>query len=314
VVKVVFLLAPDVHLLDLAGPAQAFGTVGDVTGTPWRLAYVAETATVISWQGMPLGAETSWPDLDEDDLVVVPGWRTGGAARRQPFREETVQRIVRHYRRGGEVMSVCAGAFALAEAGLLDGRRATTHHELQDELARRHPRVRVARDILYVHEGRIHTSAGIASGTDLALQVIAGRLGPRVASRVARAMVVYARRNGNDPQDSVMLRHRDHVDDLVHRVQDVLDEHFREPLPLSRLAARVDASERTVSRAFTRVVGMTPLRYQQQLRLEQAELLIGAGATVETAAVTVGFGDARMLRRLRSRSVRNAAVPPDLRS
>jgi transcriptional regulator GlxA family with amidase domain len=199
-------------------------------------------------------------------------------------------------------MSVCAGALALAATGLLDDRRATTHHELQDELARRHPRVQVVRDVLFVSQDRVHTSAGIASGIDLALHLVTRRHGPAVAARVARSMVVYARRNGREPQESVMLRHRDHLDDLVHRVQDLIDTRFRETLPLEVLARSVDVSERTLTRAFTRAVGTTPLRYQQQVRVERALLLIGSGATVEGAAREVGFEDSRMLRRLRGRT------------
>jgi transcriptional regulator GlxA family with amidase domain len=195
---------------------------------------------------------------------------------------------------------VCAGAFALAEAGLLDGRRCTTHHELQDALARRHPRAGVVRDVIHVVDGRVATSAGIASGIDLALHLVATRHGPAAAARVARAMVVYARRNGDEPQASAMLRHRSHVSDVVHRVQDVIDARFTEPLRLADLAADAGVSERTLTRAFDRTLGLTPLRYQQLLRVERAEHLIGNGSTVEAAARATGFQDARMLRRLRT--------------
>jgi len=127
------------------------------------------------------------------------------------------------------------------------------------------------------------------------------RHGPAVAARIARSMVVYARRNGDDPQASVMLRHRAHLSDAVHRVQDRIDARFAEPLPLSGLAAAAGVSERTLTRLFETAVGCSPLRYQQALRLERAEHLIGQGATVEAAARAVGFSDARMLRRLRAR-------------
>ena len=298
-VRVVFLLTPGVHLLDLAGPAQVFSTAADVSGQPWELSYLAETRTVATHQGVALQTDTRWPDLRHDDLVVVPGWRVGVDAPAPRFGAATLARLVDHHAAGGTVLSVCAGAFALAEAGLLDGRRATTHHLLQDVLAARHPRVRVVRDVLHVSDGRVHTAAGIASGSDLALHLIMVRLGVRTATRVARAMVVHARRNGDAPQESVMLRHRDHVDDLVHRTQDLIDERFAEPLPLATLARTAGVSQRTLTRTFVHAVGLTPLRYQQALRREHAEQLIAAGATVDTAARRVGFEDARMLRRLR---------------
>jgi transcriptional regulator GlxA family with amidase domain len=115
-------------------------------------------------------------------------------------------------------------------------------------------------------------------------------------------MVVYARRNGDEQQASAMLRHRSHLNDAVHRVQDLIDTRFADRLPLADLAAASGVSERTLTRLFGTATGMTPLRYQQLLRVERAEHLIGQGATVDAAARAVGFGDARMLRRLRARS------------
>ncbi|WP_037607416.1 GlxA family transcriptional regulator [Streptacidiphilus rugosus] len=304
--RVVFLLVPGVHLLDLAGPAQVFGTAGDF-GFPYRLDYVAERELVPSAQGLPLQAGTDWPVLDRDDLLVVPGWRVPGEGAADcfplPLGPGPLEALRAHHEAGGTVASICAGAEALGAAGLLDGRRCTTHHDIQDELARRHPRAQVVRDVLYTTDDRVVTSAGIASGIDLALHLVAGRHGPAVAAQIARDMVVYARRNGHEPQASAMLRHRAHLDDGVHRVQDLIDARFAEPLPLALLAGAARVSERTLTRLFTRATGgLTPLRYQQTLRVERAEHLISHGATVEAAAREVGFDDARMLRRLRSRS------------
>ena len=296
--RVVFLLAPRLHLLDLAGPAQVFSTAA---GLGYSLDYVAECEEVPTAQGLPVRASTDWPELTAEDLVFVPGWR-GDTLRRAPVLAETsLRRLREHHARGGTVASVCSGADALGRAGLLDGRRCTTHHELQDALAQRYPKATVVRDVLYVVDGRVVASAGIASGIDLSLHLIATRHGPGAAARIARAMVVYARRNGDEPQASAMLRHRAHVSDAVHRVQDLIDARFTARLPLASLATEARCSERTLTRLFARTVGMTPLRYQQLLRLERAEHLIGQGTTVEAAARSVGFEDARMLRRLRSR-------------
>ncbi|MER7175160.1 GlxA family transcriptional regulator [Streptomyces mesophilus] len=300
--RVVFLLLPGVHLLDLAGPAQAFGLAGDF-GHPYELAYVAEESPVASAQGLPLAAGTKWPEPSADDLLMVPGWRSD-ALRHPPAASEAVlERLRAHHDRGGTVASVCAGAELLGRAGLLDGRRCTTHHDLQDALAGRYPRATVVRDVLFTTDDRVVTSAGIASGIDLVLHLLAQRHGPALAARVARSMVVYARRNGDEPQASAMLRLRSHLDDTVHRVQDHIDSHYAQSLPLTALAARAGVSERTLTRMFHRATGgLTPLRYQQTLRVERAEHLIGHGETVEAAARAVGFEDARMLRRLRSRT------------
>ncbi len=321
---VVFLLLPGVHLLDLAGPAQAFFTAGDF-GHRYDLQYVSgapasehserpgqsgsDAGVVASAQGLPLVAGTEWPTLGPDDLVVVPGWRVGDDPAAWPrLSAQMRERLAEHHAAGGTVASVCAGADALGQAGLLDGRRCTTHHAVQDALAARHPRARVVRDVLFTTDDGVVTSAGIASGIDLSLHLLAMRHGPALAARVAREMVVYARRNGTEPQASAMLRHRSHVDDTVHRVQDHIDAHFARSLPLADLAAHAGVAERTLTRQFSRATGLTPLRYQQILRRERAEHLIGHGATVESAAHTVGFENPRTLRRLRS--LQNRAVRP----
>jgi transcriptional regulator GlxA family with amidase domain len=264
VTRIVFLLVPGLHLLDLAGPAQAFRTAAD--------------------------------------LIIVPGWRSPMIAGTGAISATALGRLAGHHADGGTVVSICAGADALGRAGLLDGRRCTTHHLIQDELAARYPGATIIRDVLYVVDGRIATSAGIASGIDLALHLIAVRDGPVIAALVAREMVVYARRNGDEQQASAMLRHRNHLSDVAHRAQDSIEARFADPLPLADLAEACRVSERTLTRRFVAATGMTPLRYQQVLRLERAEHLIRHGATVEAAARTVGFADPRMLRRLRRRA------------
>lgn len=299
--RVVFLLVPRLHLLDLAGPAQVFSTAAD-HGLGHTLHYVAEQEDVPTAQGLALRAATALPALDPGDLLMVPGWRARTLGENGRLRPETLDWLRAHHAAGGTVASVCAGADALGRAGLLDGRRCTTHHAVQDALARRYPRAHVVRDVLYVVDGRVVTSAGIASGIDLALHLVAVRHGPAAAARVAREMVVYARRNGDERQASAMLRHRAHVSDAVHRAQDLIDAGFTARLTLPGLAAATGLSERTLTRRFTAATGLTPLRYQQELRLERAEHLIAQGTTVDSAARAVGFQDARMLRRLRART------------
>jgi transcriptional regulator GlxA family with amidase domain len=299
--RVAFLLVPQMHLLDLAGAAQVFSSAADL-GLGYELHYLGESGQVTSTQGLVVRATTVWPQLDPGDLLVVPGWRGSMLGRPDLVGERAVGLLREHHAAGGTVASVCAGADALGRAGLLDGRRCTTHHALQDALQRLYPEAKVIRDVLYVVDCRIVTSAGIASGIDMALHLLAVRHGPAVAAKVARTMVVYARRNGDEPQASAMLRHRDHLSDSVHRVQDVIDSRYAESLPLAELAGIAGVSERTLTRLFGGATGLTPLRYQQELRVERAEHLIGHGETIESAARAVGFDDARMLRRLRARA------------
>lgn len=302
------MLVPGIHLLDLAGPAQVFSTANEL-GHRYELTYIGEVEEVLTAQGVPLRARLEWPRLGQDDLIVVPGWRSRRPGSASPVGPETQERLRCHHAAGGAVASVCSGADALGRSGLLDGRRYTTHHDLTDELARRYPKGTIVRDVLYVVDGRVITSAGIASGIDLALHLVAVQHGAEAAARVARQMVVYARRNGDELQESAMLRHRGHLSDLAHRVQDVIDARYAERLPLSDLAGGAGVSERTLTRVFTAATGLTPLRYQQLLRLERAEHLIGHGVTVESAARAVGFEDARMLRRLRARPEQRGTEP-----
>ena len=188
---------------------------------------------------------------------------------------------IEHHGNGGTVASVCSGAVALGAAGLLDGRCFTTHHELQEALALSFPKANILRHVLFVEDDRVVTLAGIASGIDLALRLVAVEHGPAVASRVARAMAVFSRRNGHDQQQSVMLRHRGHLSDAVHRAQDIIDDGFTQTLRLTDVAGKIGTSERTLTRQFTKVTGLTPLRYQPALRLEKAEHQLGQGATMD---------------------------------
>ncbi|MFT4279772.1 GlxA family transcriptional regulator [Microbacterium sp.] len=304
--RVVFLLVPGVILLDVAGPSQVFATANTAGGS-YEIIHVGERPVIASSQGLALQVLTEWPDLSRDDLVVVPGWSAPREEGSGALQQTTLERLRRHHAQGGTVVSVCAGALALGRAGLLDGRRCTTHHDIQQELARRHPRAHVVPDVLFTEDTRVMTSAGIASGIDLALHIVSRRQGAATAARVARDMVVYARRNGDASQLSALLSHRSHLDELVHRVQDHIDERFDQALPLDLLAEVAGVSPRTLTRSFTAATGLTPLRYQQMLRRERAEHLLTHGSTVEAAARAVGFEDARMLRRLRRDTVRGGA-------
>ncbi|AJT42144.1 GlxA family transcriptional regulator [Psychromicrobium lacuslunae] len=298
---IVIPLMDTVHLLDFAGPAQVFGDAARL-GAKFSLHFVADAERPVnSAQGLALLPEAQWPELNTDDVILVPGGRALSLRTAAHLGVASTQRLIEHHQSGGRVASVCSGALSLGLAGLLDGRRCTTHHQLQTELAKSFPRAKVISDVLYTEDDGVLSSAGIASGIDLSLHLVAQQEGPALAARVARGMVMYTRRNGNAPQLSGILRHRAHLVDVVHQVQDLLDERFRERLLLAEIAQTVGISQRSLSRVFGQVIGLSPLRYQQMLRLEEAESLIQHGSTVEAAAGAVGFDDARMLRRLRAR-------------
>ncbi|MFD9739144.1 GlxA family transcriptional regulator [Umezawaea sp. NPDC059074] len=290
VTDVVFLLPQRLCLLDLAGPAEVFRTAVD-HGLPYRLSFVAAVPNPVTADGLAVHAETTWPALTSADVVVVPGSSPGSAVA-----PETVDAVRLH---SGTVVGVGAGVDVLGRAGLLDGKRCTTHPLLRQDLANRCPKASVVDDVLHVVDGRVATAASAAAGIDLALHLIAAAHGPGAAARIARAMVVYPRDNGDDRLDSVLLRHRGHVDDLAHRLQDLIEDRFTQRLRLVDMSRELGFSERTLTRHFRRATGLTPLRYQQLLRLERAEHLLGRGATAEAAARAVGLTDARALRALR---------------
>ncbi|MFC0436700.1 GlxA family transcriptional regulator [Kutzneria buriramensis] len=231
-----------------------------------------------------------------DDLILVPGPRLTGPPQ---VSAAVIDWLRRALAAGTRIAAVCSGAAALGEAGLLDGRRCTTHWELLEPMRARYPAARVQDAVLYVHDGPISTSAGISAGIDLALSLVERDQGPELTAAVARQLVVYLRRSGTSEQVSAFLAHRDHLNSAVHRVQDHVAQHLADPLTLTDLAGVAHLSPRGLSRAFVTTIGITPLKYRQQLRVELARtLLSGTDLTVEAIAARCGFHDARHLRRL----------------
>jgi transcriptional regulator GlxA family with amidase domain len=235
------------------------------------------------------------PTLGADDLVVVPGF---------PVRETRVPPALVGWlrgasRAGARIASVCTGAFALGQAGLLDGRKCTTHWKRLRELQRAFPRARVVADRLFVEDGNVMTSAGIASGIDMALALLEERHGPVLTARVAREMVVYMRRDAAHDQGSVYLDYRTHLSSGVHEVQDHLVAHPEARTSLPALAKIARMSPRSLTRAFRLATGLSILEYRTRLRLERARTLVrDPDLTLEAVAERCGFADARQLRRL----------------
>jgi transcriptional regulator GlxA family with amidase domain len=292
---VIFLVLPDVEILDLAGPLQAFCEV-NVLSPRYDIRLVSTQKDVGSAQEVKLTALRPLESVTESALVIVPGVKYAATQR-------VDRRVVRWlrdaYASGATIASICTGSFLLGEAGLLDGRRCTTHWSRVSDLARRFPRAQVLDDRLFVRDGRILSSAGIVSGIDLALSMIEARHGPLIASQVAREMVVYIRRDGAHQQSSIYLDFRAHMNPGVHRVQDWLIQNLQTKAPLETLAGISGMSSRNLTRRFREATGVTIKAYTTRLRLELAQTLRNdPGLSVETIARRCGFSDARQLRRL----------------
>jgi transcriptional regulator GlxA family with amidase domain len=287
-----FYVSPGFQMLDLAGPAGAFGAANDQLKTPaYRVHVLATDEGAVT---NSLGMATAAGSLDDavlDTLIVV-----GGPI--DPLLSVgTLSRIVEASSRCRRVASVCTGAFTLAAAGLLDGRRATTHWRYAARLQREYPSIRVEADRIFCRDGNVWTSAGITAGIDLALALIEEDHGFAIAKGVAQHLVVYHRRYGGQSQFAASVDLAPENDRIAAAIGHARD-HIAEALTVERLAEAVGMSLRQFSRAFRAQTGTTPARVVERLRADVARGRIETTAEpVERIADAVGFGDAENMRR-----------------
>ena len=294
--RVIVVLVPEVEILDLAGPLQVFHEARLLCGDYQVLSCAAEPR-VRSNQGLWIADLAPLPEIQSpaDTLVVVPGLRMASLPRVDP----TVYSWLRAaHAAGARVASICTGAFVLGQAGLLDGRQCTTHWGQTDALQRAFPRSRVQTNRLFVTDGPITTSAGVASGIDMTLALVESQHGPRLAAAAAREIVVYLRRDGAQQQQSVYLDYRSHLHPGVHRVQDWLIAHAAEAFSLADLARIAALSPRHLTRVFRQSTGLSIREYASRLRLELAGVLLHEpGISIDAVATRCGFSSGRELRR-----------------
>ncbi len=290
-----FLIFPDFQLLDAAGPMAAFEIAGQAAEPPpYSLHVLAAGGGMVRSSGpASMHADTITADLQLDTLIVAGGYGT-----RQALEESAILEFVKSQARiARRVCSVCSGAYILAEAGLLDGRRATTHWRRTQHFATAYPAVRLEPDRIYARDGNIWTSAGITAGIDLALALIGEDLGDEIARETAQELVVHQRRPGGQSQFSALLD----LDRGEGRFTDLLGwigEHLEEPLTVDQLARAACMSPRNFSRAFTAETGVTPAKAVERLRLESArEQVERSPAPIDSIAVRTGFRDPERMRR-----------------
>jgi transcriptional regulator GlxA family with amidase domain len=293
--RVVVLLMPHVHLQDMAGPVQVLHEAAEL-GAAYRLTYCGVEPRVRSAQGLVLSDLEPLTTIQAGDLVLIPGVSSDTLDR---LDHVPVDWLREAHRAGAHLASICSGAFALAQAGLLDGRRCTTHWKLVDRLRRDVPHAQVVDNCLFVDDRGVITSAGVASGIDMALSLVERDHGPLVVSRVAREMVVYLRRSGEQEQRSIYLDHRTHLHPGVHRVQDFIVQHPDRKSTVEELARLAAMSPRNLRRVFHRATGLTPKQFSSRVKVQVArDLVDDPHRTVEAIASSCGFDDARQLRRL----------------
>jgi transcriptional regulator GlxA family with amidase domain len=292
---VVMLAFRDAQILDVVGPMQVLAGVNDERPTPaYALTLLAEKkGPFASSGGLRLDADGAYADLPAkiDTLMIA-----GGAIERA-LRDPAMLRAVRDgAKRARRVVSICSGAFFLAAAGLLKGKRATTHWRSVDLLAKNFPDVAVEPDALYVRDGKIWTSAGVTAGMDLALALVREDWGDDMALAVARRHVMFLMRPGGQSQFSAHL-----VAAAKGKLAALLrwiPEHIDGALDVAALAARANMSERSFARIFLKETGETPAAYVARARLDAARrLLTASDLPVETIAARSGFGSEERMRR-----------------
>ena len=304
-IHVVFALLPGSLLLDWAGPAEALRIANQMLaarGQPpaFVLHFASPTRESMTSVGVAVTGLEPLPDPVPDPawvvLVGLPGQCIAVDS------EEA--RALLHWLRGLrlaagrlELVTICAGAVLAAHAGLLAGRRATTHHQHLDELAQVDPHCDVVANRVFVHDGALHSSAGVTTGIDLVLYRIAEICGPAIAAQVAQSMVVALRRGPQDPELSPFLHHRNHLHGALHRVQDAVGQQPQAAWNVTAMAEVAHTSPRHLNRLFLEHAGIAPLEYLRRIRLAAAEAALQSGHNVTQAAALAGFSSDTQLRR-----------------
>jgi len=310
--RVVVFAVPPAEELDIVGPWDVLASVNGALRKQ-RLVYNLELVTAGKQRtfrgdsGLTLSAKYRYTEVrgEIDTLVVVGG--TGATNCHDRAVANWIRKVAGRARR---VVSICTGAFLLAEAGLLDGRRATTHWMFTRELAGRYPKVEVDRDPIFVRDGNIYTSAGVTAGMDLALALVEEDLGSAMALRIARTLVLFLRRPGGQAQFSISLSAQASDFKPLRELQIWIAENLNQDLSVGVLAARVAMSERNFARVFARESGTTPAQYVEQLRMETArrELELTDKGLKEVALAS-GFHSIEVLRRA---FIRHCGTSPSL--
>jgi len=289
-----FLIYPDFQLLDATGPIAAFEIASHYMGGGYALRVLAaEAGPVRSSSGIALHADAlaAAPPLD---TLVVAG---GDGSRRSAYDPVLLDYVRAAAGSARRVTSVCSGAFILAAAGLLDGRRATTHWSRTKDFARRFPQVRLEPDRIFIKDDQIWTSAGITAGIDLALALVAEDAGEAIARSAAQQLVVYHRRPGGQSQFSALLE-IERPDGRFGGLLAWARERLGERLTVERLAGQAAMSPRNFARAFAQETGLTPARAVERLRVEAARERVESGPEpIDHIAMAAGFGDPERMRR-----------------
>jgi transcriptional regulator GlxA family with amidase domain len=298
--RVAVLVYAGVKLLDVAGPADVFSEANRL-GTDYLVQLVSPTgADVVTSIGIKLVVDLSPGDVTAADTLLVAG---GDIYPRTPVPRDLADAATELATRCRRVASICTGAFILAAAGQLNGKRATTHWKVADELASRHPDISVEPDAIYTRDGSTYTSAGVSAGIDLALALVEEDHGAELTRDVARALVVYLQRAGGQSQFSVPLATSPPRSPALRRIIDLVTADPSGDHSLTELAAHLHVSPRHLTRLFREELATTPARYVESIRFDISKSLLSQGHTATTAASLAGFPSYESLRRVFAREL-----------
>ena len=304
-IHVLFALLPDSLVLDWAGPAEALRIANQTLTAQglkprFKLHFVSPNEDSVTSVGVKLTGLSPLPErLPEPCWVVLVGLPGIAIEVHAPATAALLHwlrglRLASHIR---ELVTVCAGCVLAAHAGLLAGRRVTTHHQHLQELQAAEPRCQVVANRVFVEDGPVFSSAGVTTGIDLMLHRINGVCGPGLAAQVAQTMVVAMRRGPNDPELSPFLSYRNHLHAAVHKVQDAVSQQPSNSWSVTDMAGVAHTSPRHLTRLFMEHAGVAPLAYLRKIRLAVAQTALQSGRNVTQAAQLAGFSSDTQLRR-----------------
>ncbi|WP_255501890.1 GlxA family transcriptional regulator [Olivibacter sp. SDN3] len=315
---IVILIPPQTSILDIAGPLEVLSKTNDYiqsTNEQSRTFYIThlismDNSSVVQTScGMPVICEGGFSSIFYSiDTVIIAG--------RGIYNQNIPQNILDYLRAivkensKTRIASVCAGAFILAETGLLNGRKATTHWMLCDQMAFQFPEIKVERDPIFIKDGNFYTSAGISTGIDLTLGLVEEDLGRNVAMKIARILVLYLKRPGSQSQFSTILMIQSTDNLPINQIVQFIQEHLSEDLSVEAMADRLSMSSRNFSRVFTKETGISPAKYVEKVRVEAARRrLEESNLSLDQIAQECGLVNANGLRRL---FLRHLATSPGI--
>jgi transcriptional regulator GlxA family with amidase domain len=300
VTKILFLILPNVHLLDLAGPDQVFLEAKE-QGADIAVEYCC-IDDVHTSTNLPLGKLEKFnnKNVKTGDYIIVPGAEVNILLSKKITEHRQLKNwIIKSYEAGAIICSICTGAFFLAATGILNGKKCTTHWKRTKELKEKFPLINMVENILFTEDKRVLTSAGVTAGIDLALHIVSRLKDDNFSFKIARELVIYIRRQGNDPQQSIFMMYRNHIHGGIHKVQDYLQENIQKKINLDHLASVACMSQRNLTRVFKKETSISVNQYINLIRKERInELSKNPEITRKDMAKLCGLASERHLIRL----------------